>query len=212
MEYPKNISNSCLISPEMYLISYIRTRIKYSPFLIECIFFSTYLLSSHCLSGFLYSEDSFGCFSMFMFIVFVIHFKPNNSKRQEMQPFTLPGPEWRILYDNDNQRLIHQGSILNNSILKINSISYIQLISSNKIYSKTGDAFNIQSTLSQYIGKSYLQKTECSSKSIVFIIFQGPSIASIYILSMNSEFTALKNPTQYHHSVTNHKTPFGFLL
>ena len=38
-EYPKNISNSCLISSEMYLISYIGSPIKYSPFLIEYIFF-----------------------------------------------------------------------------------------------------------------------------------------------------------------------------
>ena len=53
--------------------------------------------------------------------------------------------------------------------------------------------------------------TECSSKIITFNIFQGPSMVPSHILNMNSTFTALKTPTQYHHSITI-ELSFGFAL
>lgn len=90
--YPKNISNSCLISTYSYLISCIGSFIKYKLFLIEFIFFQL-IFQSIASQDFVYSGDSFACCSVFMFtVVVVIHFRPIDSKRQETA-ICIPGLE-----------------------------------------------------------------------------------------------------------------------
>lgn len=67
-EYPKNISNSCLISAYMYLISCIGSLTKYKPFLIEFIFFQLIFFQGIASQNFYIVEIHLSAFLCLLFL------------------------------------------------------------------------------------------------------------------------------------------------